>query len=45
MKPIKYAATVTVLALAFSRLGRGQKVAACGLLVFGLVWFAMRLRG
>ena len=36
---------VTVLALAFSRLGRGQKVAACGLLVFGLVWFAMRLRG
>jgi hypothetical protein len=42
---------VAVLALLFSRLGRVAKtlrpvqVAASGLLVFGLVWFAMRLRG
>jgi hypothetical protein len=42
---------VAVLALLFSRLGRVAKalrpvqVAASGLLVFGLIWFAMRLRG
>jgi hypothetical protein len=42
---------VAVLALVFSRVGRVAKalrpvqVAASGLLVFGLVWFAMRLRG
>jgi hypothetical protein len=41
---------VVVLALVFSRVGRVAKamrpvqVAASGLLVFGLVWFAMRLR-
>jgi hypothetical protein len=41
---------VAVLALVFSRVGRVAKalrplqVAASGLLVFGLVWFAMRLR-
>ncbi len=42
---------VAVLALLFSRLGRVAQalrpvqVAASGLLVFGLIWFAMRLRG
>jgi len=42
---------VAILALVFSRVGRVAKalrplqVAASGLLVFGLVWFAMRLRG
>ena len=42
-------AVLTVLALAFSKIGRIAKalrplqVAATGLLVFGLVWFAMRL--
>jgi hypothetical protein len=41
---------VAILALVFSRVGRVAKalrpvqVAASGLLVFGLVWFAMRLR-
>jgi hypothetical protein len=37
---------IAVLALVFSRLPRVvQKVAACGLLGFGLVWFGLRLRG
>jgi hypothetical protein len=37
---------MAVLALVFSRLPRVvHKVLACGLLAFGLVWFALRLRG
>jgi hypothetical protein len=37
---------IAILALVFSRLPRvAHKLSACGLLVFGLVWFALRLRG
>ena len=36
---------IAVLAVVFSRVGRLKKVAAPALLVFGMVWFFMRLVG